>query len=118
MAYSLFDQLGQNIDIDAGRMAEAPQHPPSTPAQHTPELEDVAKQKSSKDFTGMKFTHSLIKHLDQLYSKMLAGDVKELASEPQYNPKTRVIEGQTNALVLEEKEAYYNPGNSAVTESV
>ena len=118
MALSLFDQLGQNIDIDAGRMAEAPQHPPSTPAQHTPELEDVAKQKSSKDFTGMKFTHSLIKHLDQLYSKMLAGDVKELASEPKYNPKTRVIEGQTNALVLEEKEAYYNPGNSAVTESV
>ena len=118
MALSLFDQLGQNIDIDAGRMAEAPQHPPSTPAQHTPELEDVAKQKSSKDFTGMKFTHSLIKHLDQLYSKMLVGEVKELASEPKYNPKTRVIEGQTNALVLEEKEAYYNPGNSAVTESV
>ena len=118
MALSLFDQLGQNIDIDAGRMAEAPQHPPSTPAQHTPELEDVAKQKSSKDFTGMKFTHSLIKHLDQLYSKMLAGDVKELASEPQYNPKTRVIEGQTNNLILEEKEAYYNPGNSNVTESL
>ena len=118
MALSLFDQLGQNIDIDAGRMAEAPQHPPSTPAQHTPELEDVVKQKSSKDFTGMRFTHSLIKHLDQLYSKMLAGEVKEIASEPQYNPKTRVIEGQTNALVLEEKEAYFNPGNSAVTESV
>ena len=118
MALSLFDQLGQNIDIDAGRMAEAPQHPPSTPAQHTPELEDVAKQKSSKDFTGMKFTHALIKHLDQLYSKMLAGEVKELASEPQYNPKTRVIEGQTNALVLEEKEAFYNPGNSTVTESM
>ena len=117
MALSLFDQLGQNIDIDAGRMAEAPQHPPSTPAQHTPELEDVAKQKSSKDFTGMKFTHSLIKHLDQLYSKMLAGDVKDLASEPQYSPKTRVIEGQTNYLILEEKEAYYNPGNSNITES-
>ena len=117
MALSLFDQLGQNIDIDAGRMAEAPQHPPSTPAQHTPELEDVAKQKSSKDFTGMKFTHSLIKHLDQLYSKMLAGDVKDLASEPQYSPKTRVIEGQTNNLILEEKEAYYNPGNSNITES-
>ena len=118
MAYSLFDQLGQNIDIDAGRMAEAPQHPPSTPAQHTPELEDVAKQKSSKDFTGMKFTHSLIKHLDQLYSKMLAGDVKELASEPQYNPKTRVIEGQTNNMILEEKESYFNSGNSNVTESL
>ena len=117
MRLSLFDKLGQNIDITAGGMAEAPQHPPNTPAQQTPELEDVAKQKSSKDFTGMKFTHSLIKHLDQLYSKMLAGDVKELASEPQYNPKTRVIQGQTNALVLEEKESYYNPGNSSVTES-
>ena len=118
MALSLFDQLGQNIDIDAGRMAEAPQHPPSTPAQHTPELEDVAKQKSSKDFTGMKFTHSLIKHLDQLYSKMLAGDVKELASEPRHNPKIRVLEGQTNSMILEEKEAYFNPGNSSVTESM
>ena len=117
MRLSLFDQLGQNIDIDAGRMAEAPQHPPSTPAQHTPELEDVAKTKAPSNISGMKFTHSLIKHLDQLYSKMLAGDVKELASEPQYNPKTRVIEGQTNALVLEEKESYYNPGNSSVTES-
>jgi hypothetical protein len=117
MRLSLFDQLGQNIDIDAGRMAEAPQHPPSTPAQKTPELEDVAKTKAPSNMSGMKFTHSLIKHLDQLYSKMLAGDVKELASEPQYNPKTRVIEGQTNALVLEEKESYYNPGNSSVTES-
>ena len=117
MAHSLFDKLGQNIDITAGRRAEAPQHPPSTPVNKTPELEDVAAQKSSKDITGMKFTHSLIKHLDQLYSKMLAGEVSDLASEPKYNPKTRVFEGQTSALILEEKEAYYNPGNSNVTES-
>ena len=75
MALSLFDQLGQNIDIDAGRMAEAPQHPPSTPAQHTPELEDVAKTKAPSNITGKKITHALINHLDQLYSKMLAGDV-------------------------------------------
>ena len=118
MRLSLFDQLGQNIDIDAGNMAEAPQHPPSTPAQRTPEIQDVAKQKSSKDFTGIKFTHALIKHLDQLYSKMLAGEVSELASEPKHNPKTRILEGQTNAMILEEKEAYFNPGNSAVTESM
>ena len=117
MRLSLFDQLGQNIDIDAGHMAEAPQHPPNTPAQQTPELKDVATRKGPKDFTGMKFTHSLIKHLDQLYSKMLAGDVKELASEPQHNPKLRVLEGQTNSMILEEKEAYFNPGNSNVTES-
>ena len=118
MRLSLIDHLGKEIDIDAGAMAEAPQHPPSTPAQRTPEIDEVDKKPDLKNFTGMKFTHSLIKHLDQLYSKMLAGDVKELASEPQYNPKTRVIEGQTNALILEEKEAFYNPGNSAVTESV
>ena len=118
MRLSLFDQLGKEIDIDSGAMAEAPQHPPSTPAQKTPELEDVAKTRAPSNITGMKFTHSLIKHLDQLYSKMLAGDVKELASEPQYSPKKRVIEGQTNTLILEEKEAFYNPGNSNVTESM
>ena len=118
MRLSLFDQLGQEIDIDAGAMAEAPQHPTSTPAQRTPEIDEVDQKSTPKGFTGMKFTHALIKHLDKLYSKMLAGDVKELASEPQYNPKTRVIEGQTNALVLEEKEAFYNPGNSTVTESM
>ena len=90
----------------------------TTPAQHTPEIQEVAQKSSSKDVTGMKFTHSLIKHLDQLYSKMLAGEVKEIASEPQYDGKQKVIEGQTDSLLLNEKEAFYNPGNSAVTESM
>ena len=119
MRLSLFDQLGKEIDIDAGAMAEAPEHPASTPAQRTPEVDEVGlgQQKASKEFTGMKFTHSLIKHLDQLYSKMLAGEVKEIASEPEYDSKQKIIEGQTGALVLNEKEAFYNPGNSAVTES-
>ena len=53
-----------------------------------------------------------------LYSKMLAGEVAEIASEPKNNPKQKVIIGQTNDLILEEKEAYFNPGNSAVTESM
>ena len=118
MRLSLFDQLGKEIDIDSGAMAEAPEHPTSTPAQRTPEIDEVAQKPDPKNFIGMKFTHSLIKHLDQLYSKMLAGDVKELASEPQYSPKTRILEGQTNNMILEEKESYYNPGNSAVTESM
>ena len=78
----------------------------------------MAKQKSAKNITGMKFTHSLIKHLDMLYSKMLAGEVAEIASEPNNNPKQKVIVGQTDAIVLDEKEAYFNPGNSAVTESM
>jgi hypothetical protein len=49
---------------------------------------------------------------------MLAGEVKEIASEPEYDSKQKIIEGQTGALVLNEKEAFYNPGNSAVTESM
>ena len=118
MRASLFDKLYQNIDISAGAKAEAPEDPTITPAQRTPETQDVAQQKVPKNITGMKFTHSLIKHLDMLYSKMLAGEVAEIASEPSNNPKQKVIVGQTDALVLEEKEAYFNPGNSAVTESM
>ena len=117
MKASLFDQLYHNIDISAGAKAEAPQDPISTPAQKTPELQDVAQQQGPKNITGMKFTHSLIKHLDMLYSKMLAGEVAEIASEPSNNPKQKVIMGQTSALILDEKESYFNPGNSAVTES-
>ena len=122
MRPSLFDQLYYNIDLGTSTNAEAPTQPALTPAQRTPTTDeaglDPRQQKSSKEFTGMKFTHSLIKHLDQLYSKMLAGEVKEIASEPEYNPKQKIIEGQTGALILNEKEAFYNPGNSTVTESM
>ena len=121
MRLSLFDQLYYNIDLGTSSKAEAPTQPALTPAQRTPTTSEVgldpAQQKAPKEFSGMKFTHSLIKHLDQLYSKMLAGEVKELASEPEYDSKQKIIEGQTGALVLNEKEAFYNPGNSAVTES-
>tara|TARA_Y100001938_G_C8029142_1_gene399671 strand:+ start:868 stop:1209 length:342 start_codon:yes stop_codon:yes gene_type:complete len=113
MRPNLLDQLYYKIDIDA-KKAEAPPHPASTPAQHTPET----KASVPNDFTGMKFTHSLIKHLDQLYSKMLAGEVSELASEPQNNPKQKIIQGQTDSMVLNEKESYYSSGNSNVTESM
>ena len=68
MKSSLFDQLYHNIDISAGATATAPQHSPSTPAQRTPEVKDVAQQ-DPKNITGMKFTHSLIKHLDMLYRR-------------------------------------------------
>ena len=121
MRPSLFDQLYYNIDLGTSSRAEAPTQPALTPAQRTPTTAeagfDSGQQESPKEFTGMRFTHSLIKHLDQLYSKMLAGEVKEIASEPEYDSKQKVIEGQTGALVLNEKEAFYNPGNSAVTES-
>ena len=122
MRPTLLDQLYYNIDLGTSSKAEAPTQPALTPAQRTPTTDEAAldprHQTASKEFTGMKFTHSLIKHLDQLYSKMLAGEVKEIASEPEYDSKQKVIEGQTGALVLNEKEAFYNPGNSAVTESM
>ena len=122
MRPSLFDQLYYNIDLGTSPKAEAPTQPAMTPAQRTPTTDeaglDPRQQKAPKEFTGMKFTHSLIKHLDQLYSKMLAGEVKEIASEPEYDSKQKVIEGQTGSLVLNEKEAFFNPGNSAVTESM
>ena len=116
MKASLFDQLYNKLDMES----LTPSDPALTPAQRTPTVADMASEQKpvSKEFTGMKFTHSLIKHLDQLYSKMLAGEVKEIASEPDYDSKQKVIEGQTGALVLNEKEAFYNPGNSAVTESM
>ena len=106
MRASLFDQLYSNIDIES-----------ATPAQRNPEVSQAATA-APKNITGMKFTHSLIKHLDMLYSKMLAGEVAEIATEPKNNPKQKVIVGQTNDLILEEKEAYFNPGHSAVTESM
>ena len=122
MRPSLFDQLYYNIDLGTSPKAEAPTQPAMTPAQRTPTTAEAGlgpgQKAAPKEFTGMKFTHALIKHLDQLYSKMLAGEVKELASEPENNPKQKIIEGQTGALVLNEKEAFYNPGNSAVTESM
>ena len=122
MRPSLFDQLYYNIDLGTSLKAEAPTQPALTPAQRTPTtgeagLDPRQPQKAPKEFTGMKFTHSLIKHLDQLYSKMLAGEVKELASEPSNNPKQKIIEGQTDSIVLNEKESFFNPGNSNVTES-
>ena len=120
MRPSLFDQLYYNIDLGTSSKAEAPTQPALTPAQRTPTTDEAGldPKKAPQEFTGMKFTHSLIKHLDQLYSKMLAGEVKEIASEPEYDSKQKIIEGQTGALVLNEKEAFYNPGNSAVTESM
>jgi len=118
MKASLFDQLYNKLDMES----LTPPDPAITPAQRTPTTAEVGIEQNTptapKSITGMKFTHALIKHLDQLYSKMLAGDVKELASEPEYDPKQKVIEGVSDSIILNEKEAFYNPGNSAVTESM
>ena len=111
---SLFDQLGAGIDVlgqipvpKAHRYAEdadegeiAPSEVPASPLQSLPD-----------NMTDMKFTHSLIKHLDVLYSKMLAGEISDINNES--DEETIDIAGIPHT----QKHAYYNPGNSNVTES-
>ena len=112
---SLFEQLGSGIDIlgqvpvpkthryaeDAAEGEIAPSEVPAEPLQTLPE-----------NMTDMKFTHSLIKHLDILYSKMLAGEISDI-NDQQQDPDIKDIAG----LPMVEKNSYFNPGNSNVTES-
>ena len=63
--------------------------------------------------TDMKFTHSLIKHLDALYSKMLAGEISDMNNESETDEEIIDIAGIPHT----QKHSYYNPGNSNVTES-
>jgi hypothetical protein len=114
---SLFDQLGAGLDIlgqvevpkyhryqheDADQGEIAPAQVPATPLGPLP-----------SNMMDMKFTHSLIKHLDALYSKMLAGEISEINS-PEEDPDINYVAG----MPMVEKNSYYNPGNSAVTESM
>jgi len=114
---SLFDQLGAGLDVlgqvevpkyhryqheDADQGEIAPAQVPATPLESLP-----------SNMTDMKFTHSLIKHLDVLYSKMLAGEISEM-NEPEEDPDIKYIAG----MPMVEKNSYYNQGNSAVTESM
>ena len=67
------------------------------------------------DMTDMKFTHALIKHLDMLYSRMLAGEISNgLQQSAEQDEEIIDIAG----LPYVKKNEYYNPGNSAVTESM
>ena len=114
---SLFDQLGAGLDVvgqipipkyhryqheDADQGEIAPAQVPATPLESLP-----------SNMTDMKFTHSLIKHLDVLYGKMLAGEISEMNS-PEEDPDVNYVAG----MPMVEKNSYYNPGNSAVTESM
>ena len=118
---SLFDQLGAGMDImgqvpvpkvhryseDADEGEIAPSEVPANTLQSTEEL--------PSDMTDMKFTHALIKHLDRLYSKMLAGEISnglEQSNEFQYEEIIDIA-----GLPHVQKNAYFNPGNSNVTES-
>ena len=114
---SLFDQLGAGLDVlgqvevrkfhryaeDADQGEIAPSEIPATPLGAIPE-----------NMTDMKFTHSLIKHLDMLYSRMLAGEISNgLQQSAEQDEETIDIAGLPHI----QKHAYYNPGHSSVTES-
>ena len=119
---SLFEQLGSGIDVigqvpvpkvhryaeDAAEGEIAPSEVPADSLQPTEELPN--------NITDMKFTHSLIKHLDMLYSRMLAGEISDMAQESNNESNEEVID--IAGLPHVQKHAYYNPGNSAVTESM
>tara|TARA_R100000501_G_C2530047_1_gene53362 strand:- start:70 stop:420 length:351 start_codon:yes stop_codon:yes gene_type:complete len=114
---SLFDQLGAGLDVlgqvevpkvhryaeDADQGEIAPSEIPATPLGAIPE-----------NMTDMKFTHSLIKHLDMLYSRMLAGEISNgLQQSAEQDEEIIDIAGLPHI----QKHAYYNPGHSSVTES-
>ena len=116
---SLFDQLGAGLDVlgqvevpkvhryaeDADQGEIAPSEVPASPLEALPE-----------NMTDMKFTHSLIKHLDMLYSRMLAGEISDITQDPMNESNEEIID--IAGLPHVQKHAYYNPGNSAVTESM
>jgi len=113
---SLFEQLGAGIDIlgqvpvpKAHRYAEdadegeiAPSEVPAQSLQAIPET-----------MADMKFTHLLIKHLDMLYGRMLAGEISDMTAGNEQDEEIIDIAGLPHV----QKNAYYNPGNSNVTES-
>ena len=113
---SLFDQLGAGMDVlgqvevpkfhryqeDADQGEIAPAQIPASPLESLPE-----------NMTDMKFTHSLIKHLDMLYNRMLAGEISDINNESEVDEETIDIAGVPHT----QKHSYYNPGNSNVTES-
>ena len=118
---SLFEQLGSGMDImgqvpvpkvhryseDADEGEIAPSEVPANTLQSTEEL--------PSDMTDMKFTHALIKHLDRLYSKMLAGEISNGLEQSNEFQDEEIID--IAGLPHVQKNAYFNPGNSNVTES-
>ena len=118
---SLFEQLGSGIDLlgqvpvpkthryaeDAAQGEIAPSEVPADALQPAASL--------PSNMTDMKFTHSLIKHLDMLYNRMLAGEISDMTENPASEYDDEVID--IAGLPHVQKNSYYNPGNSAVTES-
>ena len=115
---SLFEQLGAGIDVlgqvpvpKVHRYAEDAAQGEIAPSEVPADFLD-SMQPLPYNITDMKFTHSLIKHLDMLYSRMLAGEISDM-TDNESDEEIIDIAGLPHV----QKHAYYNPGNSAVTES-
>ena len=117
---SLFEQLGAGIDVmgqvpvpKVHRYAEDANEGEIAPSEIPAESLDPMQSRPD-NMTDMKFTHSLIKHLDMLYSRMLAGEISDITQGDSQDEEIIDIAGLPHVR----KNEYYNPGNSAVTESM
>ena len=119
---SLFEQLGSGIDVmgqvpvpKVHRYGEDADEGEIAPSE-IPAGTEQSLESPPDNMTDMKFTHALIKHLDMLYSKMLAGEVSDMTQNPTNESNEEIID--IAGLPHVRKNEYYNPGNSAVTESM
>jgi len=115
---SLFEQLGAGLDVlgqvpvpGVHRYAEEADQGEIAPAQ----VPANQLQSLPENMTDMKFTHSLIKHLDMLYSRMLAGEISDITQNPMGSPSEDTID--IAGFPHTNRHSYYSSGNSAVTES-
>jgi len=116
---SLFEQLGAGLDVlgqvpvpSEHRYAEEADEGEIAPAEIP--ASTLATSAMPESITDMKFTHSLIKHLDMLYSRMLAGEISDMTQGAEsVHEDTIDIAG----LPHEKRHSFYNPGHSSVTES-
>ena len=116
---SLFDQLGAGLDIlgqvpvpKVHRYAEDAAQGEIAPSEVPADSLDPM-QSLPTSMTDMKFTHSLIKHLDMLYNRMLAGEISDINNQSEVNEETIDIAGVPHT----QRHSYYSQGNSNVTES-
>ena len=119
---SLFEQLGAGIDVmgqvpvpKVHRYAEDADEGEIAPSE-IPGGAMQSLESPPENMTDMKFTHALIKHLDNLYSRMLAGELSNMTQDTPNESNDEIID--IAGLPHVQKHAYYNPGNSAVTESM
>ena len=115
---SLFDQLGAGLDVlgqvpvpKVHRYAEDADQGEIAPSEVP--MQQMQAMQGAQDMSEMKFTHTLIKHLDMLYGRMIDGELPGSNVGSNEDEITVDIAGMPHI----QKNAYYNAGHSSVTES-